>query len=65
VFYTAFGHNENVYRDEAILRHLLAGIQFVLGDLEADTSPSATTKGTSGAAKKESKPQNSGPGKSD
>jgi len=53
VFYTAFGHNENVYRDEAILRHLLAGIQFTLGDLEADATPSATPKETSGAAEKE------------
>jgi len=65
VFYTAFGHGENVYRDEAILRHFLAGIQFVLGDLEADTTPSAATKGTSDTAKRESEPQGRVPGKPD
>jgi len=62
VFYTAFGHGENVYRDEAILRHLLAGIQFVLGDLEADTAPSAALKEVSGAAIKASEPSSSSPG---
>jgi hypothetical protein len=41
VFYTAFGHGENMFRDERVLRHFLAGLQFVLGDLEADATPSA------------------------
>ena len=47
------GSGENAYHDEAIFRHLLAGIQFILGDLEADAAPSATPKETSGAAEKE------------
>lgn len=41
VFYTAFGHAEGIFRNERILRHMLAGIQFVLGDLEADAAPTA------------------------
>jgi HEAT repeat protein/type 1 glutamine amidotransferase len=40
VFYTSLGHNPYVFWDARILRHFLAGIQFALGDLEADTRPS-------------------------
>lgn len=39
VFYCALGHQQDVYWRPAILRHYLAGIQFALGDLEADASP--------------------------
>ncbi|MEO0795480.1 MAG: ThuA domain-containing protein [Verrucomicrobiota bacterium] len=42
VFYTSLGHNFHIYWDPMILRHYLAGIQFATGDLEADTTPSAT-----------------------
>jgi hypothetical protein len=41
IFYTAFGHSEAIFRNERVLRHILAGLQFVLGDLEADAAPSA------------------------
>lgn len=41
VFYTSFGHNHPVWWNPAILAHILAGVQFALGDLEADATPSA------------------------
>jgi type 1 glutamine amidotransferase len=40
VFYEAHGHNEKVYAIRPILEHVLAGIQYALGDLPADDSPS-------------------------
>ena len=43
VFYEAHGHNEKVYANRLLLEHLLAGLQYVLGDLPADDSPSAPT----------------------
>ncbi len=44
VFYCGMGHNNEIFRHPAILRHLLAGIQFALGDLPADTTPSGPMK---------------------
>ena len=41
VFYSSLGHNDDIYWNPVILRHYLAGIQFALGDLKADTTPSA------------------------
>ncbi|MEM6886146.1 MAG: ThuA domain-containing protein [Verrucomicrobiota bacterium] len=41
VFYTSIGHNHHHFWDTMILKHYLAGIQFAMGDLEADTTPSA------------------------
>jgi type 1 glutamine amidotransferase len=41
VFYTALGHQRDVYWRPAILKHYLAGIQFALGDLPADAAPGA------------------------
>jgi hypothetical protein len=40
VFYEAHGHNEKVYAMTPILEHVLAGLQYALGDLQADDSPS-------------------------
>ena len=40
VFYEAHGHSETVYAMPAFLAHMLAGIQYALGDLKADDSPS-------------------------
>jgi len=40
VFYCSLGHREDIYTHPAILRHYLAGIQYALGDLEADATPS-------------------------
>ncbi len=39
VFYCSHGHSESVYWNPVILQHYLAGIQFALGDLQADASP--------------------------
>jgi type 1 glutamine amidotransferase len=40
VFYEAHGHDEKVYFSRPFVAHMLAGIQYVLGDLKADDSPS-------------------------
>lgn len=40
VFYMSHGHNEKVYANPVLLQHLLAGIQYALGDLKADDAPS-------------------------
>ncbi len=41
VFYTSLGHNKHLFSDRRLLGHFLAGIQFALGDLEADATPDA------------------------
>ena len=41
-FYCSLGHREEIFWNPAILKHYLAGIQYALGDLEADATP--TTK---------------------
>ncbi len=41
VFYCSLGHNSHIYWNKAILAHYLAGIQYALGDLKADDTPSA------------------------
>src|SRR5690348_3940043 len=40
VFYEAHGHDEKVYFQRPFVAHMLAGIQYALGDLNADESPS-------------------------
>jgi type 1 glutamine amidotransferase len=40
MFYEALGHSERIYAMRPILEHLLAGMQYALGDLKADDSPS-------------------------
>jgi len=40
VFYTAFGHNPTMFSTPQIASHVLAGLQFILGDLQADATPS-------------------------
>ena len=40
VFYEALGHSEHIYAKTAMLEHILAGVQYALGDLSADDSPS-------------------------
>ena len=40
VFYEAHGHAENIYAMTPMLEHYRAGIQYALGDLKADDSPS-------------------------
>ena len=41
VFYEAHGHSERIYAMRPMLEHLLAGIQYALGDLKADDTPSS------------------------
>lgn len=41
VFYSALGHGAEVYSNAVVLRHFLAGMQYALGDLTADDTPSA------------------------
>ncbi len=40
VFYEAHGHSERVYAIRPMLEHVLAGVQYAIGDLNADDSPS-------------------------
>jgi type 1 glutamine amidotransferase len=41
VFYTSLGHNPEVLRTPPLLQHYLDGIQYAIGDLPADATPSA------------------------
>jgi type 1 glutamine amidotransferase len=41
VFYEAHGHDEKIYYLRPFVAHMLAGIQYAIGDLKADDSPSA------------------------
>src|SRR3954453_10908362 len=41
VFYEAHGHDEKIYYLRPFVAHMLAGIQYALGDLKANDSPSA------------------------
>ncbi len=44
-FYCSLGHREEIYWNPTILQHYLAGIQYALGDLEADATPGKPTGG--------------------
>ncbi len=39
IFYSGFGHNRHIFWNPAILQHYLNGIQYVLGDLNANEIP--------------------------
>jgi len=41
VFYCALGHQHELFWNPIVLQHYLDGMQFVLGDLKADMTPSA------------------------
>ena len=41
VFVTNLGHREETFANPAVLQHMFDGIQFALGDLKADTTPTA------------------------
>lgn len=43
VFYTNFGHREETFWNPIILRHMLDGIQYAMGDLRADAEPTAAS----------------------
>ena len=38
-FYCSLGHRDEIYHNPTILKHYLAGLQYALGDLEADATP--------------------------
>ncbi|MEF8787710.1 MAG: family 16 glycoside hydrolase, partial [Planctomycetota bacterium] len=44
VFYFAPGHEHHIFWNPSLLKHLLDGIQFTLGDLPADTTPDAVER---------------------
>jgi type 1 glutamine amidotransferase len=39
VFYTSLGHGPAAFMNQKIVGHMLAGVQYALGDLEADATP--------------------------
>ena len=39
VFYTSFGHDQRAFTNRMTLTHILAGVQYALGDLKADDTP--------------------------
>jgi uncharacterized protein len=44
VFVEVLGHDESIYKMPSMLTHILAGMQYVIGDLQADDSPSSPSK---------------------
>ena len=46
VFNSVLGHRPEFYMMPDLVKLMLGGIQFVLGDLEADTTPSAKLAST-------------------
>jgi hypothetical protein len=45
VFVEVLGHDESIYKQTPMLAHILAGLQYALGDLEADDTPSPAAPG--------------------
>jgi type 1 glutamine amidotransferase len=50
VFVEVLGHDESIYKQTPMLAHILAGMQYALGDLEADDKPSGAAPAPSSAA---------------
>lgn len=44
VFYSSLGHREEIFRNPLVMQFYLDGIQFALGDLEADATVSAAPR---------------------
>ena len=42
VFVEVLGHDESIYKQPAMLAHILAGLQYALGDLPANDTPSSS-----------------------
>lgn len=40
VFYTSFGHDPKVWKDEKFQKHLLGGLKWAVGELKGDATPS-------------------------
>lgn len=47
VFASTMGHAPEVFQNAAVLQHFLAGVQFALGDLKADDTPSLNSRNSS------------------
>lgn len=45
VFYTNLGHREDTFANNAVLQHILDGVQYAAGDLEADATPTGDNPG--------------------
>ena len=43
-FFTNLGHNDMTFADKAVLQHMLDGVQYAMGDIDADAAPSSTVK---------------------
>jgi len=43
-YFTPLGHTETMYTDKRWTQHILAAVQYILGDLDADATPSAKLK---------------------
>ncbi len=41
VFFCSLGHGGHIFRDKTLLQFYLDGIQYALGDLKADATPTA------------------------
>lgn len=48
VFYTSLGHCEDIYWNPLILGHYLAGLQWAMGDLEGDDTPTGMIRDADG-----------------
>lgn len=46
IFYTNFGHNESTFWNSGVIKHCLDGLQYALGDLAADATPTSKIKRT-------------------
>lgn len=44
LFYTNLGHNDLTFANETVLQHMLDGMQYAMGDIEADAVPSSGLK---------------------
>ncbi len=61
VFYSGFGHNARVFWNPEVVKHFLAGIQYALGDLEADDTPSTQARPLKSGPPSRSRAPESGP----
>jgi type 1 glutamine amidotransferase len=50
-YFTPLGHTNIFYTDPRWTQHLLAAIQYILGDLDADATPSGKVKATASSGK--------------
>lgn len=53
LFYTNLGHNDMTFANQTVLQHMLDGIQYAMGDIEAEATPSAEVKDTPALAPEE------------